>query len=104
MNTASSEDTTPPAAMARTAGCPPWCVVVHGDVLGEEDWIHQGAPVALGEGLDARLCMSVDPERGVVDGPYVLVGSAEYTLAEARGLGISIIALADGVPESPAGE
>jgi hypothetical protein len=104
MDAASPEDTSPLAVRRQTAGCPPWCVVIHGAVLGEEDWIHEGAAVALGEGIDARLCMSVDPVQGAVDGPYVLVACAEYTLAEARDLGISIIALADAVAGSPEAE
>lgn len=73
--------------------CPRWCVTQHGVQLGEEDWIHSSAPVPIAEGLVARLSKSVDPETRAEDGPFVLVGTSEYTVAEARELGRSLIAL-----------
>ena len=39
--------------------------------------------------------MSVDPETGVIGGPYVLIGSREYTLAEALEVGSALIAAAE---------
>ena len=74
--------------------CPRWCVTQHGVQLGEEDWIHTSAPVPVTDGLVARLCMSVDPETGAEDGPYVLIGTSEYTVTEAKALGDSLINLA----------
>jgi hypothetical protein len=75
--------------------CPPWCTTEHGVHLGEEDWIHTSATVAVADGLVARLCLSMDPASGAQDGPYVLIGTTEYTVSEARALGDSLIALAD---------
>ncbi|TFD18014.1 hypothetical protein [Cryobacterium sp. TMT2-23] len=51
-------------------------------------------PLALDDGALARLCLSVDPDTGTADGPYVLIGSTEYTLKEAEGLGAALVALA----------
>jgi hypothetical protein len=82
-----------PARWTQNA-CPHWCVMQHEVHLGEEDWIHTSAPVPVADGLAARLCMSVDPGTGVKDGPYVLIGTSEYTLTEARILGDSLIRLA----------
>ena len=74
--------------------CPPWCVSGHGLHLGEEDWLHLGEPLAVAGGVVARLCMSVDPGTGSVDGPYVLVGTTEHTLLQAESLGNALIELA----------
>jgi hypothetical protein len=35
--------------------CPHWCVAGHGRHLGEDDWVHVGEPVALADGVLARL-------------------------------------------------
>jgi hypothetical protein len=69
-------------------------VTQHGAQLGEEDWVHSSVPVQVAERLVARLCMSVDPDTGVEDGPYVLVGTTELTVEQARELGRSLLALA----------
>jgi hypothetical protein len=74
--------------------CPGWCSTMHGTSLGEEDWIHVGEPLPIADGTLAQLCISIDPDTGVEDGPYVLIGSAEYTLAEAVALGTALVALA----------
>jgi hypothetical protein len=74
--------------------CPPWCIVAHGLYVGEDDFVHMGEPVALFDGLLARLCLSVDPQTGANDGPYVLVGWSEYTLDEAAALGAALVAMA----------
>jgi hypothetical protein len=83
-------------ADGRTArsSCPAWCVTGHGVHRGEEDWLHLGEPVTVTAGVVARLCLSVDPGTGAVDGPYVLVGTTEHTLLEAEALGTALIALA----------
>jgi hypothetical protein len=86
----SSPDRQPP----RKATCPGWCRSWHGTDLGEENWLHVSEPLVLDDGLVARLCMSMDPVSGAKDGPYVLIGSTEYTLAEAEALGASLVALA----------
>ncbi|WP_137123496.1 DUF6907 domain-containing protein [Segeticoccus rhizosphaerae] len=75
--------------------CPRWCVTAHGMHLGEDDWVHMGEPVALADGVLARLCLSVDPRSGAKDGPYVVVGSSEYTLDEAAALGVALVAMAN---------
>ena len=82
-------------AGAGRADCPSWCVVEHDPEGGEEDWVHRGEPLHLGEGVTAQLVMSADPRTGEQDGPYVLIGSTEYTLEEAAAVGIAISALAD---------
>lgn len=87
--------------------CPVWCVVGHDPGLGEDDWVHVGEPVAVAEGMPARLCMTIDPQSRATDGPYVLVGWSEYTLEEAAALGASLVAMARtgqeaSIPERPA--
>ena len=82
--------------MGQRETCPQWCVTGHGAHLGEEDWIHLSEPLAVADGTLARLCMSVDPLTGAADGPYVVIGSTEYTLSEAEALGDSLIAMAGG--------
>lgn len=77
--------------------CPPWCVAAHGVQDGEEDWIHSSEPVMV-TGMSARACMSIDPDTGAVDGPYVLLGESELTMDETRALGASLIELAGLVP------
>ena len=67
--------------------CPAWCVVRHGVLAGEEDWVHISAPASLDVRVLARLCATVDPRSGEMDGPYLLLGEAEYTLAEGLTLG-----------------
>jgi hypothetical protein len=37
--------------------------------------------------------MSIDPDTGEADGPYVMIGSTEYTVAEAVRLARSLVAL-----------
>ena len=73
--------------------CPPWCTADHGVQAGEEDWLHVSAPVFLTDGVAARLCLSIDPATGAQDGPFVLIGTTEYTLQEATAVGIAIIGI-----------
>jgi hypothetical protein len=74
--------------------CPRWCVTHHDLVRGEDDWVHESAPLHLEDGVGARLCMSLDPSSGEMDGPYVLVGSRELTVDQAESLGVSFLDLA----------
>jgi hypothetical protein len=85
-----------PGVDVRSPGhiCPGWCVARHGAQLGEEDWVHVGEPLTVAEGVTAHLCLSVDPECGEADGPYVLIGVSEYTPAAAAELGRALMELA----------
>ncbi len=82
--------------------CPAWCAAEHGYQRGEEDWVHLSEPLPLTEGVSAQLCMSIDPESGAADGPYVVVGSTEYTLAEAQALAASLMTMASAGGQPPA--
>lgn len=83
-----------PMESASRRWCPPWCVTRHGVAHGEEDWVHVGEPLPLAGGVVAQLCMSVEPASGAVNGPYVVIDSSEFTLAEAESLGVALTALA----------
>lgn len=85
-----------PGDQRHSAGwtCPSWCVARHGAQLGEEDWVHVGEPLTVAGGVTAQLCLSVDPECGEEDGPYVLIGVSEYSPAEAAELGRALTELA----------
>lgn len=85
-----------------SAGCPPWCVTRHDPARGEDDWLHQGEPLLLTDGVVAALCMSVDPGTGERDGPWVVIGDRQYTPAEAERLGLDLSALARAVPDPDA--
>lgn len=78
----------------RRSDCPCWCVTNHDPARGEDDWVHEGAPLHVEDGVLARLCVSVDPRSGHVDGPYVIVGSRELSVEQAEALGVSFIGLA----------
>lgn len=90
---------TPPQQWA----CPHWCVAEHGVIAGEEDWVHVSKLVVVADEVMAVLCMSVNPSTGEEDGPYVIVGSREYSLAEAAQLGGSLIELAELGAATPPG-
>ena len=97
----SAEDTNAPVAPR----CPDWCAAPHGRYRGEEDWLHLGEPLRLTrEGLRAQLCLSVDPETGTEDGPYVLLGATEYTPVAAAALGRALIGMAELALETPDAE
>jgi hypothetical protein len=100
MNEFETGETAHLAFSGRAGLCPPWCTTPHGATAGEEDWLHVSEPVVLADEVLARLCMTVDPETNAEDGPYVVVGSREYSLPEAEALGASLIRLASlgGVP------
>jgi hypothetical protein len=80
------------AAMEST--CPDWCVTDHDACDGEENWIHQSAPIFVTPDVAARMCISVDPVTGRVDGPHVLIGDVEYSPAAAQALALAIAQLA----------
>lgn len=82
------------AASVGERTCPAWCRTRHGSAAGEDDWLHVSEPLVLADDVIARLCMSVDPRTDEADGPYVIVGTREYSLAEAAELGASLIQLA----------
>ena len=79
---------------AARATCPQWCATGHGVQLGEEDWVHLSEPITLTDGVTAQLCMSIDPVSNTHDGPYVVVGTTEYTLADVQALGAQLLTLA----------
>ncbi|MEI3847610.1 MULTISPECIES: DUF6907 domain-containing protein [unclassified Microbacterium] len=92
------------AASVGERTCPAWCRTRHGAAAGEDDWLHVSEPLVLADDVIARLCMSVDPRTDEADGPYVIVGTREYSLAEAAELGASLIQLAEvgAIPRSAA--
>lgn len=75
------------------ATCPAWCTTEHGVFADDADWLHTGAPLYLTKEVTARLCISVDPETGDTDGPYVIVDADEWTLGHTRSVGDALIAL-----------
>jgi hypothetical protein len=75
-------------------GCPRWCVTAHDPALGEDDWVHASEPVMLTAGVPARLCMTIDPVTAMEDGPYVLIGDAQYTPVQAEQVATELMALA----------
>jgi hypothetical protein len=84
--------------------CPSWCVTGHRAELGEEDWLHCSEPVPFVDGVSARLTMSIDPDTGEVDGPYVMIGTSEYSFREATDLAESLlrlVSLNDGITALP---
>ena len=62
----------------------------------EDRCSHADVPLTDGDGLRARLVMSINPDTCEADGPYVIVGATEYTLAEAAALATSLMALLRG--------
>jgi hypothetical protein len=82
------------------AGCPSWCAHGHGVHRGEEDWLHLSEPLPIAEGVSARLCLSIDPSTRAQDGPYMVIGTHEYTLAQAEALGASLLAMAKQAADS----
>lgn len=78
----------------RPPTCPPWCVLGHGVQLGEEDQVHVSDQLCVRNTL-IRLCTSIDPVTGLQDGPYVMMGSQEYTLDQADSLLDALSSLAE---------
>jgi hypothetical protein len=84
--------------------CPSWCVTGHRAELGEEDWLHCSEPMTFVDGLPALLAMSIDPGTGEVDGPYVMIGSSEYSVTEAIDLAeglLRLVSVNDGIEALP---
>jgi hypothetical protein len=69
----------------RPATCPPWCDMGHGRLLGEEDQVHVSRQICVRQTL-IRLCATIDPDTAEMDGPYVLMGTQEFDLAEVDAL------------------
>lgn len=78
----------------RLATCPDWCVMRHSDPPGEDDLVHIGGSLLVRRTV-LRLCAFVDPLTRAVDGPYVLMGSEEYTLHEGEALIDALTQLVD---------
>lgn len=74
----------PPPARAAHESCPSWCVLRHG-VPAAGPVVHIGGALLVRHTV-LRLCTTIDTGAGTEDGPYVLVGEAEYTLHEAEAL------------------
>jgi hypothetical protein len=66
---------------ASSGTCPAWCARRHGENAGEEDLVHISENVFVRNTM-IRLCTTIDPGTGMQDGPYVLIGSDEFTLVE----------------------
>ena len=77
----------------RPATCPQWCELGHGTQLGEEDQVHVSGQLCVRNTL-IRLCTSIDPDTGLQDGPYVLMGQHEYSLDEVDALVDALATLA----------
>lgn len=67
----------------RPATCPAWCCVRHGQHAGEDDNVHVSGALLVKQTV-LRLCTTIDPAEGTIDGPYVLVDSREFSLYEAN--------------------
>ena len=80
--------------MTTETSCPSWCTTRHGQLVGDDDEVHVGPPVQI-RGTVLRLCLGFDPMTGGAQGPYVLVGPAEYTLHEAEQLTRALAMLID---------
>lgn len=88
------------AGHGREETCPPWSVMRH--QVADEDDVHVGAALMVRRTV-LRLCTGADGF-GAADGPYVLVGSEEFTLDEAEALIAGFTQLVDGARESLAAQ
>lgn len=64
--------------------CPEWCAVRH-RAPQEVDHVHLGGTLLVRD-TELRLLSTIDSTANTQDGPYVLVGDAEFTLHEAEAL------------------
>ena len=78
---------------ARPPTCPPWCELGHGTHTGEDDHVHIGGQLCVRNTL-MRLCSTIDPATGEQDGPYLLMGTQEFTIDEVGELITALTALA----------
>jgi hypothetical protein len=62
-------------------GCPAWCTVHHGHLLGEDDLVHSSAEILVCH-VPLRLCAG--PTTGHGDGPFGRVGDNEINISEAE--------------------
>jgi hypothetical protein len=69
----------------RPATCPPWCALRHGRHPGEDDTLHLSVALMVRRTV-LRLCMTHDPDTDTSEGPFVLVGTEEYSVHEADAL------------------
>ena len=76
--------------------CPDWCVIRHGVARGTEAQVHIGGALLVRRTV-LRLCTTVDGSAGTEDGPFVLLGSSEFTLHEAEALIAALTQLVDQV-------
>ena len=60
---------------------PAWCVLQHGDYTDDEDQVHVSDSTVVRHTM-VRLCMTADPVTGMQDGPYILLGSDEYSIED----------------------
>ena len=67
--------------------CPDWCVIRHGVARGAEAQVHVGGALLVRRTV-LRLCTTVDGSAGTEGGPFVLLGSSEFTLHEAEALSL----------------
>lgn len=73
--------------------CPSWCSTDHDACTGQDNWVHVSAPLYVTPDVFARICLSIDPESGALDGPHVLIGDSEYTPEAAREIAADLIKL-----------
>lgn len=73
---------------------PAWCVLRHRDHTGEEDHVHVSDSSFVRYTM-VRLCMTVDPVTRVQDGPYILLGSDEFSLEDTAHLIEALTSLLD---------
>jgi hypothetical protein len=65
--------------------CPSWCALRHDRYQGEENLVHVSEGRFVRNTL-VRICMTMDPQTGRTDGPFVLLGTDEYSLDEVAAL------------------
>lgn len=80
------------------AGCPTWCALHHGRHHRENDQVHASGALMVRHTV-LRLWLKHDPATGVQDGPYVLLGTEEYSLHEADALVDALTQLVDRAAE-----
>jgi hypothetical protein len=73
--------------------CPGWCAVRH-EASPEDILVHIGGALLVKRTV-LRLCTTIDSVASTEDGPYVLVGHAEFTLHEAEALLAAVTQLVD---------